>query len=207
MLERWQADIMLRRNDAVPISLGHRVATISTAGDYSAIIYEKGAWVLHMLRMLTLDLQTMKEDRFTGIMHDFYQSYHGGRASTADFQKVVEKDVGADMSWFFNEWVYGWSIPTYRVGWRSQAQADGKFKVRFRVQQDNVPPDFLMYVPVTIDLGGNRLARARVKVTGATSEFDFPGLLPSEPKGVKFNDMDGVLAEVKTGDMPGSPAQ
>jgi hypothetical protein len=49
-----------------------------------------------------------------------------------------------------------------------------------------------------VDLGNNRLARARVRVTGASSEIDFPVPLPSAPKAVRFNDMEGVLAEVKT---------
>ena len=196
-LERYRANIMLRRNDALPIWLGHRVATARTGDDYSAIVYEKGAWVLHMLRMLTLDLQSMKEDRFTSIMREFYGSHAGGRASTEDFRRVVEKHVGTDMGWFFDQWVYRFSIPTYRVAWQSTARPDGQHQVRLRVRQDNVPPEFMMYVPVTVDLGNNRLARARVRVTGTSSEIDFPVLLPSAPKAVRFNDLEGVLAEVK----------
>lgn len=196
-LERYRSNIMLRRNDALPIWLGHRVATARTGDDYSAIVYEKGAWVLHMLRMLTLDLQSMNEDRFTAIMREFYGSYAGGRASTEDFRATVERQVGTDMKWFFDQWVYRFSIPTYRVAWQSAVQPNGSHRVRLRVRQENVSPDFMMYVPVTVDLGNNRLARARVRVTGASSEIDFPVPLPSAPKAVRFNDMEGVLAEVK----------
>ncbi len=196
-LDRYRADIMLRRNQALPVWLGHRVATARTGDDYSAIVYSKGAWVLHMLRMLTLDLQSMKEDRFTAIMREFYQTYRGGRASTEDFRATVERHVGADMRWFFDQWIYGHTIPTYRVAWQSAAQPDGQHRVRLRVRQENVPPEFMMYVPVTVDLGNNRLARARIRVTGATSEIDFPVPLPGPAKAVRFNDMMGVLADVK----------
>ena len=55
-----------------------------------------------------------------------------------------------------------------------------------------------MYVPITVELGGNRVARARVKVTGAESEIVLPILLPSQPRAVKFNDLMSVLADVKT---------
>jgi hypothetical protein len=55
-----------------------------------------------------------------------------------------------------------------------------------------------MVVPVTVELGQDRMARVRVKVTGAVSEVELP-LRPGEPKGVKFNDLEGVLGEVKTG--------
>jgi Peptidase family M1 domain len=197
-LERFRADIMLRREQALPVWLGHRVATARTGDDYRAIVYMKGAWVLHMLRMLMLDLLTMNEDRFTTAMREFYQSFAGGRASTEDFRKAIERHVGTDMRWFFNQWIYRPEIPTYRYNWRSERQPDGQYKVRLRVRQENVGPEFLMFVPVTVDMGGNRVARARVRITGAETEVEFPAVLPSEPRAVKFNDMAGVLAEVRT---------
>lgn len=196
MLDHWKADIMLRRDDALPIWLGHRVATAWNGDDYDAIIYKKGAWVLHMLRILLLDLKTMNEDRFTGVMHDYYTTFRGRTASTADFQQAVERATGQNMSWFFRQWVYGSDIPTYRVAKKIDQTADGKFVVSLRVEQERVNPDFLSYVPVTLDLGGNQLARVRVKVTGARSELALPPM-PARPKAVRFNDMDGVLAEVK----------
>ncbi len=196
MLRRWRADILLRKGEPVPIWLGYRTATVSREEDYNAIVYQKGAWVVHMLRVLMLELQTMKEDRFTEMMRDFYRSFRGTRASTEDFQKVVARHTGVEMGWFFNQWVYGTGIPTYRVAYQSEPAAGGKYRVTLRVDQENVPEDFLMYVPVSIDLGDNRWARARVRVQGPRSEIELP-LIPGRPKGLRFNDFDGVLAEVK----------
>jgi hypothetical protein len=65
-----------------------------------------------------------------------------------------------------------------------------------QVEQEAVPHDFLAFVPVTLDLGKDRVARVRVKITGARSELELPPM-PAEPKSVKFNDLEGVLAEVK----------
>jgi hypothetical protein len=50
---------------------------------------------------------------------------------------------------------------------------------------------------VTLDLGKKQVARFRVKVEGPVTELELP-LVPSEPKKVTFNDLEGVLAEVKT---------
>jgi aminopeptidase N len=163
------------------------------------VVYHKGAWTLHMLRLLLIDLKTMNEDRFRETMQDYYRTYAGGRASTDDFRKVVERHIGSDMSWFFNQWVYSAAIPTYRVSYHTQPADGGQFRVRLRVVQENVPDDFQMYVPVTLDLGKDRVARLRVKVRGPKSEIDLP-LMPAEPKSLRFNDLDGVLAEVKTVD-------
>ena len=200
ILGRWRRSILLREGEPGPISLGHRVSASKDddQGDYQTVVYEKGAWVVHMLRILLLDLKTMSEDRFTAMMKDFYLTYLGRRASTEDFQRVVERHTGAEMEWFFDQWVHSTAIPTYRVAWRTEPAAEGQSKVRLQVRQEGVPDDFLMYVPVTLDLGKNRVARVRVKVEGPRSEIELP-LMPAEPKKVKFNDLEGVLAEVKTG--------
>ncbi len=196
ILNTWKGDIMLLRDDPLPIWLGHRVATARRPEDYDIIIYKKGAWVLHMLRTLLLDLKGMNEDRFTKVMQTYYSTYRGKSASTADFQRVAEQVTGQQLGWFFDEWIYRSDIPTYKVAWKAENAADGKVQVTLRVRQEQVPPDFLMYVPVTLDLGSNQFARLRVKVTGAESMIALP-LMPAKPKSVKFNDFDGVLAEVK----------
>ncbi len=199
MLRQWRSSILLREGEPGPISLGHRVfaSRDDDLDDYQTVVYKKGAWVMHMLRILMLDLRTMNEDRFTAMMKDFYAKYEGRRASTEDFQRVVERHTGAEMGWFFDQWVHSTAIPTYRVAHRSEPAENGQFRVRLKVRQEGVPESFQMFVPVTLELGKDRKARVRVKVKGPVSEIELP-LMPAEPKSVKFNDLEGVLAEVKT---------
>jgi aminopeptidase N len=199
LLRRWKSSILLRGTEPGPIWLGYRVFATKDddLNDYQTIVYQKGAWVVHMLRILTLDLKTMNEDRFTNIMKDFYRKHEGRRASTEDFRKVVEKHTGADMGWFFDQWVYGAEIPTYRVAHRAEKTPDGRWKVKLRVRQEGVSESFQMYVPVTLELGKKQVARFRVKVAGPMTELELPPV-PAEPKKVVFNDLEGVLAEVKS---------
>jgi aminopeptidase N len=201
LLRQYRSSIWLRRDVPGPIALGHRVQSSRDhdVDDYGTIVYKKGAWVVHMLRIMMLDMKTMSEEPFKETMRDFYASYEGKRASTADFRRVVERHMGLDMGWFFDQWVNGTSLPTYRVAWRSEPMPDGQYRVRLQVGQEGVPADFLMYVPVTLDLGKDRVARLRVKVTGAQSEIVLPPM-PAAPKAVKFNDFEGVLADVKVVD-------
>jgi aminopeptidase N len=197
ILDDWKADLLVRGDEAAPIGLGYRTRDGDNPGDYNLIVYEKGAWVLHMLRAMMIDLKTMNEDRFSGMMKDFYQTYRGKRASTDDFQRMVQKHTGQDMGWFFAQWVYHSAIPTYRVAYQVSDGADGKYVLRLRVRQEGVPDEFVAYMPVAIEMGKNEVVRIRMKVMGPTSEMEFP-LLPTKPKSVKFNDLDGVLADVKT---------
>jgi hypothetical protein len=202
MLRRWRDELLDTRgargeeSEVGPISLGYRTASSSSPGAYDLMVYRKGAWVLHMLRVLLLDLRTMKEDKFTAVLRDFYQTYAGGHAATTDLQRIVEQHAGGPMDWFFNQWVEGTAIPTYTVAWRSEPVEGGKWRVQLRVRQSGVPDEFLMRVPISVDLGNSRFARLRVDVRGAVSEIDLP-LMPAEPKDVRFSELDGVLCEVK----------
>ena len=182
--------------EAGPIWLGARNYSSSTPEDYRIVVYDKGAWVLHMLRNLFLDLDTMKDAGFGAVMREFYTTYASRDATTADFQRIVEKHARQDMAWFFHEWVYGTGIPHYRFSYRVAAAEGGKFKVTCRVDQENVPEDFQMYVPIHLDFGGDRYSKVRVFVKGRHSEFDLP-LVPERPVRVVFNDLESVLCEVK----------
>lgn len=51
-------------------------------------------------------------------------------------------------------------------------------------------------MPIGFEMGKDQWVRVRKQVTGPLTEFEI-GPLPAKPKSVKFNDLDGVLAEVK----------
>jgi hypothetical protein len=196
-LDQYAADIGFNRKDAGPIWLGSRTASPRAPRAYHVMIYEKGAWVFHMLRALMFDLQTKKDDRFVDMMRDFYRYYQGGSATTDDFQRVVERHAGVPMGWFFDQWVRGSAIPTFRVAWRNEPADGGRHRVRLRVKQEGVPVDFRSVVLVSADLGENRFANFRISVDGTKQEYLSP-LLPVEAKRVVFNELHSVLGEVKT---------
>ncbi len=95
--------------------------------------YQKGAWVLHMLRRLLGD-----EPFFRGV-HTYYRRHAGGNAVTEDVQRVMEAEAGTSLATFFRQWFYQPGFPEYRVTWRwdarnrqaevafEQAQAGGLF--------------------------------------------------------------------------------
>ena len=183
-----------RREDVVPIALGWRVGQIRPE-DYDLIIYRKGAWVVQMLRNMMLDFRTMKEDAFTAMMQDFYSQYRGRRASTRDFQGVVERHMGMSMGWFFKEWIDGTAIPTYTLSWYTAPTSDGHHLLKLRVRQEDVPNDFVMPVPLRIAFADGNEAYVRVNVRGAVTEGQLT--LPAEPKALELNPLESVLAEVK----------
>src|SRR6266487_2574183 len=197
-LKHWRREIRARRNDAPPIGIGWRAVQLNPR-DATLMAYYKGAWVLHMLRNLLIDFRTMSEDAFIATMRDFYRQYRGRRASTRDFQKVVEQHVGMDMSWFFDEWVEGTAIPSYTFSWHAEPTQGGHYTLQLRLRQEDVPQHFMMPVPVKIGFADTSLhAYVRIKVTGPVTEATLD--LPAEPKRLELNPLESVLAEMKEED-------
>ena len=124
MLERLRKEITGNRDyffgkgkKAGPIWLGYRTLSSDTEGDFRLIIYKKGAWVLHMLRSMYLDLETKSDERFRDLLRGFYRKYFDQKASTEDFQKYAEAFLGEDLDWFFRQWVYGMDVPEYKFNY------------------------------------------------------------------------------------------
>src|SRR6202011_2931654 len=66
----------IANNEAGPITQGLRLSTSKNPSAYQAMVYSKGAYVLHMLRMLMREPANPKPDeKFIAMMHDFVTSY------------------------------------------------------------------------------------------------------------------------------------
>jgi len=179
-----------------PIGHGWRANTGDVPTAYSSQVYAKGALVLHMLRGMLRD-QTRSDQAFIDILRDFLASHKGGFVSTKDFQDAVTRRAPGDWSWFFDEWVDGTAIPSYR--WSAQIaaapDASGKWPVALKVRQSDVPAGFKMSVPVVAAFGNGRTERLRVMVDEAEKNFTLP--FAEKPRSLTFNPDFEVLAKVK----------
>ena len=202
ILDKWKKDIIENRKYILgqgqksgSIWLGYRTNTSETEGDYGTIVYEKGAWVLHMLRNMLIDLKTMNEDRFKGLMKEFFSTYYRKKATINDFKKLADKYAGENLDWFFNQFIYGTEIPEYVFSYTTEQKADGKYYTTCKIIQNNVSENFKMHIPIKIVLSGDKFARLRIEVTGKESTINLPGL-PEKPEEIIFNDLNSVLCEV-----------
>ena len=195
ILDDYRKEIIKRADEAGPIDLGRRNSTSEEPGDYSTIVYKKGAWVAHMLRGLMTDPGSNDDAAYMAMMQDFYSSHRGGLVSTDDLEAAAEKHLRSGMAWFFDQWVRGTAIPTYEFAHRTEPAADGGFEVHVRVVQRNVPESFLMIVPLAIELDDGSTQWFRIVVRDGVTEGVVP--VSSEPKEVTLNAGMGVLAEVK----------
>jgi hypothetical protein len=105
---------------------------------FGAATFDKGAWTLHMLR------QVMGDQQFFKALRAYVSQYSYRNVTTEDFRAVCERFHGKSLDWFFQEWIYGVSRPSYRVSWTA---ADGQVALRIRQVQTDAPA-FTM--PITV---------------------------------------------------------
>jgi aminopeptidase N len=207
-----ERELLLERNpegfrgiDAGPLTMGYRMSNSRTGFDLTRrLIYPKGAYVLHMIRMMMWDRQN-GDKRFKETMHDFVTTYSGKAATTEDFKAIVEKHMTRDMDmegnqkmdWFFNEYVYGTQLPSYKLDYSFDTGADGDVVFSFKVTQSKVDESFRMPVPIYFELAdGNIAFVGRAKVTGNSSmeqKVPMKGL-KAKPRRALLSYYDDVLA-------------
>ena len=160
----------------------------------SLMIYAKGAYVLEMIRLLMEDPRQRETDHyFIDMMHDFVSTYANRNASTADFQRIVEKHMGEPMDWFFNEWVYGTEIPEYTFKYSTKPGEGGKTILQLSLTQAKVSDQFEMRLPLYMTVGKETRRLAFVKIIGSsTAQADVP--LPVRPNKVTLDEYHDVLA-------------
>lgn len=190
-----------RANDAGPIWMGLRLESERNPAAYSRVVYDKGSYVLHMLRMMMLD-PAQGDKPFIDMMHDFVRQHLNKNATTESFQRVVEQHMLPDMDlthngkmdWFFSEWVYGTTIPRYKFDYTVTPDAVGKFVLKCSLQQSEVTDDFVMQVPIYMDLDGKIVRLGSVRIAGNSTE-NLQTPLPVKPKRVLINYWHDVLEQ------------
>ena len=180
-----------------PVTQGYRLNTGKTGGVARFLIYPKGAYILHMLRMMMFK-QTTRDTAFQAMMRDFVQTYFNKDVSTEDFKRIVEKHITPEMNvtqdgkmdWFFNEWVYGTEIPSYKLEYK--IGSDGTLSGR--ITQSGVSNNFAMVVPLYADFGKGWAKLGSATLVG-NSSVDLGNLrLPSVPKKAAICALNDVLA-------------
>ena len=83
----------------------------------NGITYQKGAWVLHMLR------DRIGHDNFRKGIQAYYKKYMNANATTNDFIAEMEKVSNENLKPFFNQWLNRPDILKITVAWKYDAKA------------------------------------------------------------------------------------
>jgi hypothetical protein len=180
-LRRWGIDA----SDQGPIYLGYRLGHIrGESRVFRALVYNKSAAVLHMLRRLVGD------DAFFRGVRRFYRDLRFRKAGTVDFRAAMELETGRSLERFFDRWIFGSTIPKLKVGHRVEGN-----EVVIRVEQ--VGDLFDVPVTVTLEYADRRSVDVLVPVTDRSVDHRVP--LEGVLRGIEVSKDDGTMAEIVKG--------
>ncbi|MCA1585301.1 MAG: hypothetical protein LC791_11230, partial [Acidobacteria bacterium] len=176
---RWALD----QSDQGPVYLGYRLGHIKAdTRVFRALVYNKGAGVLHMLR------QTVGDEVFFNGIRRFYADNRFRKAGTSDLQRAMEQESGRSLERFFERWIYDAALPRLRVSSVVEGQ-----DVLVRVEQQGEVFD--VPVLVTISYADGRSEEHVVVSSDASTEARLP--LSGSVRQVEFNQDSATLANIE----------
>ena len=145
--------------------------------------YQKGAWVLHMLR------NYVGEDNFRAGIRNYYKKYFNSTTNTEEFKIEMEKVSGVDLDKFFDQWLYKGGIIKLDVEWKYDEKSKNiEFDIT-QVQNDG----YLFEMPLDIEiLGDNNSNTSTIRLDKKSGKY----LVYSEnkPKEIKLDPYTKLLA-------------
>jgi aminopeptidase N len=143
------------------VNSSHRPVVDSTK-DYMRLLnansYQKGGWVLHMLRRELGDVVFKKSIR------DYYATYAGKNADTDDLKKIFETISGKNLDQFFKQWLYTGENPRLEIKWSYDA-ANKKLNIHVKQLQKTV---FNFPLEVEVALENQGLPKSEIKKLAIT---------------------------------------
>jgi len=177
-MRKWGID----QTDQGPVYLGYRLGHIrGESRVFRALVYNKSAVVLHMLRRLVGD-----EVFFRGVRR-FYWTTRFHKAGTEDFREAMEQESGRSLQRFFDRWIYGSTLPKLKASYRVEGQ-----DVVLRVEQ--LGDIFDVPVTITVQYADRKNVDVLVKVTDQIAEQRVP--LSGVLRGIEISKDDGTMAEI-----------
>ncbi len=178
-MRRWAIDM----SPNGPVYLGYRLGHIrGNSRVYRALVYNKGAMVLHMLRRLVGD-----KAFFSGL-RAFYTTWRFQKAGTDDFRKAMEAASGRPLERFFETWIYGGTIPTIRFAVLEKSAS------ALRVKFEQPGPVCDVAVTVTISYADGSSQDVVVPITEKIVEQSIP--LKGAMRSVDVNRDGAALVEI-----------
>ncbi|MGC4036857.1 MAG: M1 family aminopeptidase [Chitinophagaceae bacterium] len=138
----------------------------TTITDYMQLLnansYQKGGWILHMLR------RELGDSVFWKSIREYYATYAGKNADTRDLQKVFERNSGKSLTVFFNQWLYSSGQPSLNLAWKKE---DVK-KLKVTLTQLQTKP-FTFPLEIKINFASGKSSVKKLEIKNKVENFSF----------------------------------
>jgi aminopeptidase N len=167
---------------------------IKSSLENSGNIYNKGGWVLHMLR------EKLGDDDFWRAMHHYLETYRGQNVMTSDLTKAIEGATSRNVDEFFGQWIYGAGAPKFEVkSTYDEAAKQVKLEVKQTQKVEGRVGLFRVPIEVEVTTGAGRKSFP-IEVSQATETFTFP--VDGAPLMVLFDKGNKILKSTEFAKQP-----
>ncbi len=166
-----------------------RRPVVDSTPDYMQLLnansYQKGSWVLHMLR------RQLGDSIFHQSIRQYYATYAGKNAETKDLQRIFETVSGKELSYFFKQWLFTPENPSLDMTWKYDSN---KKEVHLHIKQLQANN---FHFPLTIALISQLGAGTNNNILVDKKESDFVFPFPEKPKYLIADPFTSLLFEGK----------
>ena len=160
---------------------------------WRTIVYEKGTWIIHMLR------RRMGDERFLSFLAELRRRFEWKSVDTESFRLLAAgflppKSPDPKLEAFFDQWVYSSGIPTLHMKYALAGKAPA-LKLTVTVEQSGVDDQFSVAVPVEIQFGKVKPVTRLVRTSNEPAVFTIA--LRQAPAKVVLDPGNSVLAVKK----------
>ncbi|MET0466561.1 MAG: M1 family metallopeptidase [Chitinophagaceae bacterium] len=159
------------REQVIRSEVTNKRSVVDENPNYMALLntnsYQKGGWVLHMLR------QELGDQLFQKAISTYYNQYENRNADTRDLQKVIEQVSGKDLSVFFDQWLYKPGLPDLDVKWGYSFKTN-KTWIEIRQLQEN---GFVFTLPVQLLDKARKSTTKNISVSNRYTHIEFDGAM------------------------------
>jgi aminopeptidase N len=153
--------------------------------------YQKGGWILHMLR------RELGDSVFKKCIRNYYAAYAGKNAETKDLQKIFESSSGKKLDKFFSQWLHSPVNPFLKLNWK-YIQKEKKMQAVLSQTQGGTIFNFPLDVEITFSDGKKTIKR--ILVDNQSKKIDWP--VSSKPQSVRLDPsvsllFEGTVTEIK----------
>jgi hypothetical protein len=173
-----------------PIIWGARLASSLAPDAWRTITYEKGSWLIHMLR------GRLGDRRFLAMLGELLKRYRQTTLTTAEFRALAAQfsppgSPDPNLETFFENWVYSTGIPELKLGFALHGKAPA-LKLDITVRQSGVDDSFSAFVPVEVQVRGAKPATYWLRTDSEPVTITVP--LKQAPLAVVLDPAGTILA-------------
>lgn len=174
---------------AGPVTLGNRLSSSHFPNGYEVISYERGVWLMHMLRNMLRDAErksgpgtarsAAQDEPFVRVLRKIRERYEGRPIVTRDFLRAFEEELPRplwhegrkSLDWFNDGWINGSVVPRFELSGLKFEDKSGSSVVTGMILQKEAPDNLVTAIPIYSVAAGKTTLLGQVFADGRESPF------------------------------------